>query len=58
MGVEIGQLLALAAILIGMNYWRTTASFVRHAYAVNVFTMSAGFVLMGYQLAGYFVYSQ
>ena len=56
-GVEIGQLLALAAILIGMNYWRTTASFVRHAYAANVVTMSAGFLLIGYQLAGFFVYS-
>ncbi|MGI9331426.1 MAG: HupE/UreJ family protein [Gammaproteobacteria bacterium] len=55
-GVEIGQLLALAAILVAMNYWRTTASFVRHAYVVNVFTMSAGFVLMGYQLAGFYVY--
>ena len=55
-GVEVGQLLALAAILIGMNYWRTTPSFVRYAYTANVATMSAGFLLMGYQLAGFFVY--
>jgi len=54
-GVEIGQLLALSAILIGMTYWRRTGSFVRHAYAGNVALMSAGFLLMGYQLAGYFI---
>ena len=54
-GVEIGQLLALSAILIGMTYWRRTGSFVRHAYAGNVALMSAGFLLMGYQLAGYFL---
>jgi hypothetical protein len=54
-GVEIGQLLALSAILIAMNYWRRTPSFSRHAYAGNVAIMTAGFVLMGYQLAGYFL---
>jgi hypothetical protein len=53
-GVEIGQLLALAVILIGMGYWRRTASFVRHAYTANVAMMSAGFFLVGMQLAGYF----
>jgi hypothetical protein len=52
-GVEIGQLLALAVILIGMSYWRRTASFVRHAYTANVAMMSAGFILVGMQLAGY-----
>ena len=54
-GVEIGQLLALSAILIAMSYWRRTPSFARHAYATNVAVMSAGFLLMGYQLAGYFI---
>ena len=54
-GVEIGQLLALSAILIAMGYWRRTTSFARHAYASNVALMAAGFVLMGYQLAGYFI---
>jgi hypothetical protein len=55
-GVEIGQLLALALILIGMGYWRRNAGFVRHAYSANVVLMSAGFVLMGLQLTGYFVF--
>lgn len=54
-GVEIGQILALSAILIAMSFWRRTPSFARHAYTGNVVMMSAGFLLMGYQLAGYFV---
>jgi len=54
-GVEIGQLLALASILILMSYWRRTDSFLKHAYIVNVLVMIAGFMLMGYQLTGYFV---
>ena len=55
LGVEIGQLMALAVILIGMSYWRRTASFLRHAYTANVVMMSAGFVLVGLQLTGFFV---
>ena len=54
-GVEIGQLLALSAILIVMGFWRRTAGFLRHAYTANVAMMCAGFVLIGYQLTGYFV---
>lgn len=54
-GVEIGQLLALSAILIVMGYWRRTVGFFRHAYSANVVMMSAGFILMGYQIAGYLV---
>ena len=54
-GVEIGQLLALATILIVMGYWRRTDSFLRHAYTANVVMMIAGFMLIGYQLTGYFV---
>ncbi len=54
-GVEIGQLLALTAILIAMGFWRRTIGFWRHAYAANVVLMTAGFVLIGYQLTGYFI---
>lgn len=53
-GVEIGQIMALAAILIVMGYWRRTGSFLRHAYTANVAILTAGFVLIGYQLTGYF----
>lgn len=54
-GVEVGQLLALSAILVVMGWWRRHPSFLRHAYSANVTLMSAGFVLVGYQLTGYIV---
>ena len=54
-GVEIGQVLALTAILIAMAYWRRTARFERQAFASNVVIMTCGFLLMGYQLTGYFL---
>lgn len=54
-GVEIGQLLALGAILIAMGYWRRTASFFKYAYTANVAMMCAGFMLIGYQLTGLFI---
>lgn len=52
-GVEIGQILALSAILILMGFWRRTKSFGRHAFAANVALMTAGFLLVGYQLTGF-----
>jgi HupE / UreJ protein len=54
-GVEIGQLLALSAILILMGFWRRSGGFFRHAYTANVAMMTAGFVLVGMQLTGFFV---
>lgn len=54
-GVEIGQLLALGAILIVMGFWRRTESFMRHAFAANALLMTAGFMLVGYQLVGFAV---
>ncbi len=51
-GVEIGQLIALSMILIVMGYWRRTSGFLRHAYTANVVMMTAGFILVGYQLTG------
>jgi hypothetical protein len=56
-GVEIGQMLALGAILILMGYWRRTRSFWRHAYTTNVVMMTAGFLLVGYQITGLFTAS-
>jgi hypothetical protein len=53
-GVEIGQGLALTAILIGISIWRTRPGFLRHAFATNTALMVGGFILMGYQLTGYF----
>ena len=54
-GVEIGQLLALGAILIVMGFWRRMPGFKRHAYTANMLLMAAGFVLIGYQLTGLIV---
>lgn len=54
-GVELGQILALSAILIVMGFWRLSGHFYRQAYAVNVVMMSLGFMLMGYQLLGFIV---
>ena len=54
LGVEIGQMLALAAVLIVISFWRTRPGFLRHAFAANTVLMTAGFMLVGYQLAGYF----
>jgi len=52
-GVELGQLLALSAILILMGFWRRTEAFRHHAFAANTALMTAGFVLMGFQITGY-----
>ena len=54
-GVECGQFAALALILIVLQLWRRSPSFNRYAYLTNVLIMTAGFVLFGYQLTGYFV---
>jgi len=54
-GVELGQFLALTAILIGLTYWRTRLGFLAHAFATNTALMAGGFMLMGYQLTGYFL---
>ncbi len=54
-GVEIGQMLALTAVLIALTSWRTRAGYLRHAYATNALLMTAGFVFIGYQLTGYYI---
>jgi hypothetical protein len=36
-----------------MRYWRTTASFERHAPTGNFALMSAGFMLAGFQFTGF-----
>jgi hypothetical protein len=54
-GVEIGQGLALTAVLIALSLWRTQSGFLRHAFATNATLMTAGFMLTGYQIAGYYL---
>jgi hypothetical protein len=54
-GVEIGQGLALAAILIVLTWWRARQGFLQHAFATNAVVMACGFLLVGFQLSGYFL---
>ena len=54
LGVELGQFAALALILIMINAWRKLPSFQHFSTVTNTALMSAGVMLMGLQLAGYF----
>jgi hypothetical protein len=54
-GVEIGQVVALGAILTALTYWRARSGFTRHALAFNGIVMSCGLLLVGYQMSGYFL---
>jgi hypothetical protein len=54
-GVEIGQGLALTAILIALTSWRRHSAFFHHAFAFNGVVMAGGFLLVGYQLSSYFL---
>ncbi len=53
-GVEIGQFLALALVLIIISIWRKQKSFMRFATLTNTLLMAAGFLLLGFQLTGFF----
>jgi len=52
-GVEIGQFIALSIILILMTLWRRSRSFDRSVLVANALLMTAGVVLVGYQLTGF-----
>jgi hypothetical protein len=54
-GVEIGQVLALAGILIILSFWRTQRGFFHYAFIANTALMVVGIVLVGYQITGYVV---
>lgn len=54
-GVELGQVLALSAVLAVLTWWRTRDGFLEHAFLTNGVLMAGGFLLMGYQLSGYFL---
>jgi len=53
-GVEIGQMLALTGVFIALSYWRTRKGYLEHAFLTNSALMAGGFILMGYQIVGYF----
>ena len=52
-GVEIGQIVALAIILIIMGYLRRAKNFVQYAYAANIIMIFLGIILTGQQISGY-----
>jgi HupE / UreJ protein len=54
-GVEIGQAIALTVVLAVLTYWRSRPGFLRHAVLTNGVLMAIGFLLIGYQLSGYFL---
>lgn len=54
LGVEIGQCMALVFVLLLISLWRKSESFVRFSTLTNTLLMAAGFLLMVYQLTGYF----
>jgi hypothetical protein len=53
-GVEAGQVIALAIVVVLLNFWRATPSFARGAFGANVLLLGAGAALTIYHLAGYF----
>ena len=57
LGVEVGQLLALSAIVLLVFIWRQRPQFSAQAAAANWLTMTGGFLLMGIQLSAYWVAS-
>jgi hypothetical protein len=52
-GVEVGQILALAGMWIILSNWRKTASFMKFSKVSNATLMIAGFLLLLMQLHGY-----
>ena len=55
LGVELGQVVALSAVVALLAAWRRTRAFAPTALAANWLIMVAGFNLIGFQLAGFFL---
>jgi hypothetical protein len=56
-GVELGQFIALAAVLGALAWWRRQAAFERSAFALNTVLLAAGFLLALTQFAGWLLAS-
>ena len=54
LGVEIGQFLALGIVLLIISVWRKYDSYIKFSTLTNMLLMAAGFLLLGFQLTGYF----
>jgi len=53
-GVELGQFSALVFILLAISFWRKHHTFKKFSITTNTLLMSSGFMLIGFQLTGYF----
>lgn len=53
-GVELGQIFALLFVLILLGYWRRYDSYIKFSTISNSLLMSGGFLLILFQLTGYF----
>ena len=52
-GVEVGQIVALTAMLIVLSGWRKAKSYSKFAYAANVGLVAGGIFLFFMQFHGY-----
>ncbi len=52
-GVEVGQIIALTAMLMVLKNWRKLASFDKFSYAANVLLVAGGIFLFNMQFHGY-----
>ncbi len=52
-GVEVGQIAALAVMMVVLRGWRKTASFAKFAKAANVALIAGGIFLFAMQFHGY-----
>lgn len=55
LGVELGQIAALAVVLLLLLRWRGSARFDSQAFGANWVLMTCGFLLTGMQLTGYYL---
>lgn len=53
LGVEVGQVLVLVAVVFLLDRWRSSPSFERGARTANWLLVAAGLALTAYQLAGW-----
>jgi HupE / UreJ protein len=53
LGVELGQLIALSAMVLLFTLWRRSSRFTAAIYPANLLLMVGGFILFGFQIAGY-----
>jgi len=53
LGVEVGQVIVLTAVVLLFNAWRSHRSFEKRAFAANIALIGAGLLLTLYQIEGY-----